>query len=74
MSYHFDENEFLRALGVSSKDLEQKSTNQIQSKNKRRKFDDYTKIYRMVRLEMLSRPMCRKLQPWPNPKFEVNYD
>lgn len=28
-------------------------------------------IFRMVHWELLTRPLCRRLQTWPNPKFEV---
>ncbi|XP_008182140.1 testicular haploid expressed gene protein-like [Acyrthosiphon pisum] len=76
MSYHSDENEFLRALGVPSDGLQKEFSNPVVCKKKKTttSYDRYMKMYRRIRIEMLSRPMCRKLRPWPNPKLEGPFE
>lgn len=32
---------------------------------------DEAKLFRLVHLEMLAKPICRRLQIWPNPLLEV---
>ncbi|XP_025205197.1 testicular haploid expressed gene protein-like [Melanaphis sacchari] len=74
MTNHYDENEILRALGVSSNNLVNNVLKtmicSVQRHDKRSKRMGFNNIYRIVRREMLSRPMCRKLRPWPDPRLE----
>ncbi|XP_026814716.1 testicular haploid expressed gene protein-like [Rhopalosiphum maidis] len=67
MANRYEENQFLRAIGVSSNDLLNKSRSPVRRRNKK---ISYNNLCRIVRREMLSRPICRKLRPWPDPELE----
>lgn len=46
--------------------FEQDGRNEIE-----RKQNEYNKMVRSVRRQLMSKPFCRRLKPWPDPELEV---